>query len=121
MSKIVNVDNTPIIFPKYTALLMEKGVDVEIVGSRETDSKLTSVVYEAILSNSVNELPDIMKYDIKSKTWESIYVETGEKVSLQNKTSILVTYVNFVSDWTNQILTVIKNFVAQFSAATVLD
>lgn len=119
MDKVVNVENAPIIFPKYTAMLMEKGFDVEIVGSRETDSKLTSTVYEALLSGSTSELPDIMQYNIKTKTWNKIYVNSGERVKLINKTQELVNYINFVSEWTNQVLIAVKNFVAQFSAATL--
>lgn len=119
MCEIVSVENAPVIFPKYTAMLMEKGVSVDIVGQRETDSKLTSMVYTAILSDTVSELPDIAKYNVKTKTWESFYIDENQKVTLENKSGVLVEYVNYVSEWTDKILFVIRNFIAQFSGATI--
>lgn len=119
MNKTVDINNTPTIFPKYTAMLMERGVNVEIAGNRETDNKLASVIYSAVLSNTINELPDMMQYDTKSKTWKSIHVPDGGKVTLKNGSNFVVEYMNFVNEWTQVILNAVKNFVAQFSASRI--
>jgi len=119
MERTVDIKDTPIIFPKYTAMLMERGVKVDIVGQRETDSKLASMLYSAVLHNSTSELPDIMKYNIKTKTWESIYVCENERVVLQNQSNFIVEYTNAIKEWTEIVLNAVKNFVSQFSAASI--
>lgn len=118
--RIVNIENAPVIFPKYTAQLMLKGVDLQITGHREADSRLAAEVYDAILFNNVEDLPDIMVYDINSKTWSKIFADPLQRIALKNKTNIVVEYVNIVQEWTEAILIAIKNFVAQFSAARVV-
>lgn len=119
MERTVDIKNTPIIFPKYTAMLMERGVKVDIVGQRETDSKLASILYSAVLQNSTSELPDIMVYNIKEKTWESIYVNEFDKIVIKNQSNIIVEYTNAIKEWTSIVLNAVKNFVSQFSAASI--
>lgn len=114
--KIVETENTPIIFPKYTLMLIENHVDVRITGNKEADSKLASVLYSAIINDEA-DVPDIMKYDIKTKTWESIYILEGERIALKNRTSTFVEYVGIVSNITEKIILAIRNFVMQYSAA----
>lgn len=114
----ISVENRPIIFPKYTGMLIMNGVEVGIVGKRETDMKLTSLVYNAILNDRVEELPDIAIYNVIDKTWECIYVNDDDRVTLRNKSNAIVDYVK-VREWTKQVLNAVMNFVVQFSAASL--
>lgn len=114
--RTVDTENVPIIFPKYTLMLIDSGMDIRITGHKEADSKLAAVLYSAILEGH-SDVPDIMMYNIKDKTWEAIDIENNEKVALRNRSSIFVEYFSEVPEKTERALQAVRNFVFQYSAA----
>lgn len=121
MDYVVNMSATPVIFPELTRIVMEQGTDLKIVGKREADTRLAAVLFDYALSENQTKLPDCMFYNTDSKEWTVIELEIddaliltnkGSKVLTINKQSLVLSKPNF--------LTVVKNFITQFSSASIM-
>lgn len=119
MEYVVNMDQTPVIFPKMTWEMICKGEDVKIEGKREADTKLASVLFAAGFA-SERILPDCMYYNVASKEWKEIYLKRGDTLQLFRKGTFILELSNQLPllSGTN-ILTLVKNFVTQFSSASI--
>lgn len=121
MKYVVNMSATPIIFPELTRFIMEQGTDLKIVGKREADTRLAAVLFDYALSSDQTKLPDCMFYNTELKKWTAIELKADDVLTLTNKGSEVLTIKkqSLVSSKPN-FLTVVKNFVTQFSSASIL-
>lgn len=120
MEYVVNMNETPVIFPKLTWDIISSGIDVKIVGKREADTRLASVLFTAGFSNQQRKLADCMYYNTTTKEWTAIELETVDVLILNSKGKEVIRIDGNLSETrTPLFLTLIKNFITQFSSASL--
>lgn len=121
MEYVVNMNETPVIFPKLTWIVMQSGIDVKIVGKREADTRLASVLFTAAFNQEQDKLADCMYYDTSIKEWTAITLTAVDKLVLHNKgKEVLRVGGQLSAVGKPTFLTVVKNFITQFSSASLM-
>lgn len=74
----INLSGFPLIFPKLTAYLINKGVSIQVTGKMGSDYRLNEVIIRALLSSEWESFPDVSYYDKKQQRWNEYTFESTE-------------------------------------------
>lgn len=117
---VVNIGNAPVIFPRLTMWLVEAGENLRISGKREADLKLAALMFMTLFDETKVTVPDVMYYNVETKEWFSIYLEGDDSVELCNRGKLITTVYSLEKATSvNYLTTLLRNFVVQFSSATI--
>lgn len=121
MKYVVNIDCSPIIFPKLTKQLIMDGENVKIVGKREADNKLAAVLFATAFSDNPLNVPDVMFYNVAEKSWYNINLTAEDEVELWNRGKLVSVIRDTSTLCGNPVFQVLlRNFVMQFSSASLM-
>lgn len=117
--KKYNITGVPIIFPKYTCALYDLGYEVEVLGRKATDNKLSQYLLLFITGElTLDELPDICVYNTQTKVWKSMKVD--ERICLERDGfSNSYYFPNLDTRKGPTVIRCIENIIHEFSSATL--
>lgn len=100
----LNVRNNPVLFPKLSFYVIERGYKLLITGRKRADFKLAEYL---LLAADGENLPDVAVFDVGNKRWKEYHSNDVEITSeyagcVHYKTrgfkpELLLAYVNFIA------------------------
>ena len=84
---MINVLHNMIVFPRLTAFCLSHLHDKLLIDNSKVSGRyLTSKVVDAMMTNTVDELPDISIYYVDDRRWKDLYVpsEDSRKIRLRS-------------------------------------
>lgn len=78
--KDYSIVGCPLIFPKLTAYLIEKGVNIRVSGKMGSDFRINEIIIKVLLNRKYEDFPDLSYYDKKQQSWIDLTFQSTEAI-----------------------------------------
>lgn len=84
-----NLSNCPLIFPKLTAYLISKNINIRVSGKMGSDYRVNEIIVRALLTKEWEKFPDVSYYDKRQQNWIDLaFLSTETIINLSRQGEI---------------------------------